>query len=118
MGPSCEKVNAMSDYHKQYSKEFKEEAVRLLLTGNKTPAGLSRELGVSATALTNWRREVMRNAADPAGAKPEGLRINPALLEEENRRLKAENATLLQEREILKKSLGILSRDPLQKGMP
>jgi hypothetical protein len=39
MEPSWEKVNAMSDYHKQYSKEFKEEAVRLLLTGNKTPAG-------------------------------------------------------------------------------
>ena len=118
VGPSCEKVNAMSNYHKRFSKEFKEEAVRLLLTGNKTTAGLGRELGVSATSLMNWQREALGNAAQPAGVKPEGLRINPALLEEENRRLKAENATLLQEREILKKSLGILSRDPLQKGMP
>jgi transposase len=108
----------MSNYHKRFSKEFKEEAVRLLLTGNKTTAGLGRELGVSATSLMNWQREALGNAAQPAGVKPEGLRINPALLEEENRRLKAENATLLQEREILKKSLGILSRDPLQKGMP
>ena len=108
----------MNKYHKQYSQEFKEEAVRLLVTGNKSAEALGRELGVSGTALREWKQEALQNGGQPEAAKPDGLRINPALLEEENRRLKAENVTLLQEREILKKSLGILSRDPLQKGMP
>jgi len=38
-------------------------------------------------------------------------------LEAENRRLRAENAKLLEQREVLKKSLGILSEVP-PSGMP
>jgi hypothetical protein len=38
-------------------------------------------------------------------------------LEAENHRLRAENAKLLEQREVLKKSLGILSEVP-QSGMP
>jgi hypothetical protein len=38
-------------------------------------------------------------------------------LEAENRRLREENARLLEQREVLKKSLGILSEPP-PRGMP
>ena len=45
-------MKPMSKYHKRFSKEFKEEAVRLLLTCGKTAEGLGRELGVTGTSLT------------------------------------------------------------------
>src|SRR5215469_14128575 len=51
----------MKNYGKRYTKEFKEEAVRLLLTGAKSAQQLGRELGVSGMSLANWREEAIRN---------------------------------------------------------
>lgn len=103
---------------KRYTREFKEEAVRLLVTSGKTVKELARELGTTDNSLRKWKAQALRNGDCPEQAGSKGIRINPTLLEQENLRLKNENQTLRQEREILKKSLGIFSRDPLQKGMP
>jgi transposase len=108
----------MTSTNKRYTQEFKQEAVRLLLTGNKTAMQLGRELGVSGVSLGNWKREVILNGDHPNPAKPKALRVHYAVLEQENLRLKKELEQVRREREILKKSLGILSQDPLQKGMP
>jgi len=108
----------MSNYAKRYSKEFKQEAVRLLVTSAKTAAQLARELGVSKMSLGNWRQEAIRNGDHPEQAKPDGVRIHYSVLKLENARLKKELETVRQEREILKKSLGILSSQPSPKGMP
>jgi transposase len=108
----------MSNYAKRYSKEFKEEAVRLLLTGEKTAAQLGRELGVTGMSLANWREEAIRNGDHPEQAKADGLQVHYSVLKLENARLKKELETIRQEREILKKSLGILSSKPSQKDMP
>jgi transposase len=108
----------MSNYGKRYTREFKEEAVRLLLSSEKTCEALARELGVSGVALSHWKREALRNGDQPQNAKPKGLRIQYSILEQENLRLKRELETVRQEREILKKSLGILSQEPLPKSMP
>src|SRR5215471_3169374 len=99
----------MSNYANRYSKEFKEEAVRLLMTSAKTAAQLARELGVSKMSLGNWREQAIRNGDHPEQAKPDGVRIHYSVLKLENARLKKELETVRQEREILKKSLGILS---------
>ncbi len=112
------KMTMMTSTNKRYTQEFKQEAVRLLLTGNKSAAQLGRELGVSGVSLCSWKREVLRNGDHPEQAKPKGLRIHYAVLEQENLRLKQELERVQREREILKKSLGILSQDPLRKGMP
>jgi transposase len=108
----------MSNYAKRYSKEFKQEAVRLLLTSGKSANQLGKELGVTGMSLANWRQEAIRNGDHPEQAKPEGLRVHYSVLRLENLRLKKELQTVRQEREILKKSLGILSSKPSQKGMP
>ncbi len=105
-------------YGRRYTKEFKEEAVRLLLTSGKAVEPMARELGVSGVALAAWKREAVRNGDQAQAANPKGLRVHYAVLEQENLRLKKENETLRQQRDILKKSLGILSEDPLQRGMP
>lgn len=79
---------------------------------------LARELGVSGPSLGHWKREALHNGDHPQSAKPNGIQISRSVLEQENLRLKTELEIVRREREILKKSLGILSQDPLQKGMP
>jgi transposase len=108
----------MSNYAKRYSMEFKREAVRLLMTSGKTAAQLGRELGVTGMTLGTWREEALRNGDHPEQAKPDGLRIHYSVLKLENARLRKELETVREERQILKKSLGILSSKPSPKGMP
>ena len=109
----------MSEKHrKRYSREFKEEAVRLLATSGKNAQQLARELGTTDVSLATWQEEAIRNGDHPQQAQLDGVRIHYSVLKLENERLKKELDTLRQEREILKKSLGILPRKPSQKGMP
>ena len=108
----------MSNYAKRYSQEFKEEAVRLLLTSGKTAKQLGKELGVTGMSLANWREQAIRNGDHPEAARPVGVHVHYSVLKLENTRLKKELETVRQEREILKKSLGILSSKQSQKGMP
>jgi transposase len=108
----------MSNYAKRYSMEFKQEAVRLLMSSAKTAAQLGRELGVTGMTLGTWREEAIRNGDHPEQAKPDGLRIHYSVLKLENARLRKELETVREERQILKKSLGILSSKQSQKGMP
>ena len=108
------------NYQKRYTREFKEEAVRLLLTTDKSVKELARELGTSHVSLLSWKEEALhRGGLGTDSKRPEaGVRVNYAVLEQENLRLKRELETLRRERDILKKSLGILSQDPLREGMP
>jgi transposase len=108
----------MSKYGNRYSREFKEEAVRLLATSGKTAKELGRELGVSGMSLLTWREQAIAHGDHPEQAKLAGVRINYSVLKLENERLKKELLTARTERDILKKSLGILSGTPSQKGMP
>ena len=108
----------MSKYGNRYSKAFKEEAVRLLATSGKTAKELGRELGVSGMSLANWREEAIRNGDHPEQARLDGVRLHYSVLKLENARLKKELGAARQERDILKKSLGILSEELSQKGMP
>ena len=108
----------MSNYAKRYSVEFKQEAVRLLMTSGKTAAQLGRELGVTGMTLGTWREQAIRNGDHPEEAKPDGPRIHYSVLKLENARLRKELQTVREERQILKKSLCILSSEQSQKGMP
>ena len=107
-----------SNHAKRYTREFKQEAVRLLMTSGKTAHQLGKELGVTGMSLANWREEAIGNGDHPEQVKPDAVRIHYSVLKLENARLKKELETVRQEREILKKSLGILSSKPSQKGMP
>jgi transposase len=109
----------MSEKHgNRYSREFKEEAVRLLATSGKNAKQLARELGTTGTSLAAWQEAAIRNGDHPQQAQLDGVRLHYSVLKLENERLKKELETLRQEREILKKSLGILPRKRSQKGMP
>lgn len=75
---------------------------------------MAAELGIRAPLLYRWARTERPPANSPPG--PRRLR-SVEELETEIRRLRAENTKLLEQREVLKKSLGILSEAP-PRGMP
>jgi transposase len=109
----------MSKKHgNRYSQEFKQEAVRLLLTSGKNAKQLGQELGVTGQSLADWREEAIRNGDHPEQAKLGSVRVHYSVLKLENERLKKELEVVRQERELLKKSLGILPRTRSGKGMP
>jgi transposase len=87
-----------------YSDEFRREAARLLESGEKPLKQIARDLEVSPATLRSWRARFGRSAAKaPKNTVP--------LLEAENRRLRRENARLLEEREILKKATAFFAKD-------
>src|SRR4051812_44716873 len=92
----------------RYSKEYQEQALDLWRKSGRSAAAVGAELGIRPSLLYKWNK-VQRLAREHAG-KP----LQPAVaeLQEENRRLREENAKLLEQREVLKKSLGILSETP------
>lgn len=96
----------MAKVQKTYTREFKEEAVRLVQTSGKPIAQVARELGISDTSIHQWRRELAEHGKEAFPGSG-----HQTALEEENRRLKRENEILRQEREILKKAMSIFSRE-------
>jgi transposase len=95
----------MTKVRRQYSREFKQEAVQLLKTSGKSASELERELGIGKGNLWRWKREF---AADGEDAFPGQGRLTPD--EERLRQLERENEILRQERDILKKALAIFSQ--------
>lgn len=96
----------MTTKRKRYSKEFKEEAVRLLEEGKKPAADLARELGVSRNQLYKWQEQIQAKGED---AFPGHGRRAPADAELE--RLRRENERLQEENEILKKAAKYFARE-------
>jgi len=94
----------MGKPRKQYTTEFKIEAVRLYETSGKSASQIERELGIGQGNLWRWIRKYGsdRDAGtpEPGGRAPEQERI---------RALERENERLRQEREILKKAVAIFS---------
>src|SRR5579875_3066278 len=88
----------MAKVQKTYTREFKEEAVRLVQTSGKPIAQLARELGISDSAIHGWRKELTEHGKEALPGKG-----HQTELEEENRRLKRELERVQQERDILKK---------------
>jgi transposase len=89
---------------RQFSEEFRAQAVRLVLDEGKTVGAVARELDLTASALRLW---VEHARADRTGGKT-GLTTAER---EELARLRKENRILLEEREILK---NVWSAPPLQ----
>lgn len=86
-----------------YPPEFRREAVELARTSGKPIAQVARDLGVSGQTLHTWIKQ-----ADVDAGKREGLSTEER---EELRRLRRENRTLIQEREILKKAAAFFARE-------
>lgn len=86
-----------------YTSEFRREAVQLVQNTERSIAQVARDLGISNQTLRNWIKQ-----ADVDAGRREGLSTEER---EELRRLRRENRTLLQEREILKKAAAFFARE-------
>jgi len=81
--------------------EFKKQAVQLLNTSGRPLAQVARELGLPVWQLRHWKQRLQPQLAQ----QPETLEAMRLRLTE----LERENLQLRQQRDILKKTLGIVS---------
>jgi transposase len=95
----------MQKVQKTYTPEFKREAVRLAQASGKPIAQVARELGISDTSIHQWRKELTEHSSEAFPGSG-----HQTAQEEEVRRLKRELEVMKQERDILKKAIGIFSR--------
>ena len=96
----------MTKKRRSYTAEFKREALTLIREKGYSVAEAARSLGIHENLLRCWKR-----VYDEQGemAFPGNGRL-PAI-EEELRRLRAENKRLLAERDILKKAAAFFARE-------
>lgn len=94
--------------YREYSQEFKLEALELLKRGDKSAAKIERELGITPGLLVKWhaRYQILETDGQAPQIGPSDLEA----LKAENRRLLRELAAVEEEREILKKAVNIFSR--------
>lgn len=89
---------------RQFSEEFKDGAVRLVLDESKTVGAVARELDLTPSALGGWVRQ----------ARAERTQGKSGLVKEEREeltRLRKEVRELRQERDLLKKVSALFAKD-------
>jgi len=96
----------MARQRRSFTREFKIEAVRRITEQGRSLAEVARDLDLSESMLRAWKQAL---AAEGEQAFP-GKGNLPAV-EEELRRLRAENQRLRMEREILKKATAFFARE-------
>ena len=94
---------------KKFDKAFKQRAVELWASSGKSATEVAAQLGIHPQRLSAWKRHF---APPPPGGEGGGGKLTAEQLEAENLRLRREIDYLRQQRDILKKTLGILSETP------
>jgi len=99
----------MDNKKRQFTQEFKKEAVEYSLSSEKSVEEVARDLGISPHNLNRWRREYRKRGelAFPGHGKE-----NLTPQEEKVRKLQKELNDIRQERDILKKALAIFTKKP------
>jgi transposase len=98
----------MPKQRRQYTREFKVEAVKLVTEKGYSVAEAVRSLGIRETLLRTWKfvfEKQVKQAFPGNGNLP--------VIEEEMRQFRAENRHLLMERDILKKATAFFAREAL-----
>jgi len=89
---------------RRFSREFKVEAVKLVLDGGVSVAQAARDLGVTQNLLHTWKRKYKE---DPSFGRDSRLTAE----QEEIRRLTRELKRVEQERDILKKAAAYFAKE-------
>jgi transposase len=88
---------------RQFSEEFKDSAVRLVLDEGRTVGAVARELDLTASALGLWVRHARAERSQGRTGLTKAER-------EELTALRKENRVLREEREILKKAAAFFAK--------
>ena len=90
---------------RQFTDEFKSEAVQLTRESGRPVAQVARELGISDTVLYRWRNE--ERQVESQGRTRQAVRAGL----DELTRLKRENETLRKERDFLRRAAAFFARE-------
>ena len=96
----------MAKPRRTFTPEFKVQAVKLVTEQARSIAEVARDLDLGESLLRSWKTAL---AADGVRAFPG--HGNPPALEEELRRLRAEDKRLLTERDILEEATAFFVRE-------
>jgi transposase len=88
----------------RHDEQFKRSAVELFLSSGKAAGVIAQELGIHPWNLKDWKKRYRPEPAAP--------RRSVAEVEAENRALREELQRVKNQRDILKKTLGIISAPP------
>ena len=88
---------------KEYSKEFKDSAIQLALSQERTKSSVARELGIPEWKLRDWVSAYKNVQLKTLGMNGKGDTAKVLELEKENKRLKMEL-------EILKKAAAYFAK--------
>ena len=97
----------MSGKRKVHTAEFKLQAVKMITEQKLSVAEVSRRLDVSTSLIHSWKQAFLERGNE---AFPGHGRLTP--VEEEMRQLRAENARLRAERDLLKKAAAYFANPP------
>ena len=92
---------------RKYTQEFKEQAVKLTYTSDKSIAQIAADLGINANMLDRWRREHRESGNGRVAFPGNGHARDEELL---NLRKALRQAEM--ERDILKKAVAYLAQPP------
>lgn len=95
----------MARKRKEYTRGFRDSAVKLITEQGYQIAVAARNLGINANMLGRWKREDVGGGDGSAGS-PSGTDIQAELT-----RLRKENHRLRMEREILKKAAAFFANE-------
>ena len=106
IGPENERYKVGSK-KRQFSLQFKREAVRAVLAGKKSRAQIALELGIRADLLCKWQKQFAPGSIESDGD------MSTMTDSERIRQLERENAILKEERDILKKAAAFFAKEQL-----
>jgi transposase len=100
----------MTGTRRQFTPEFKLEAVRLVADSGKPLTQVARELGIRSDVLRAWKRKVEAGTGQPSTTifPGSGTAAGP---DAELQRLRRENEVLKQERDFLKKAAAYFAKE-------
>ncbi|MFC6205586.1 transposase [Psychrobacter urativorans] len=100
----------MTNKRREYSREFKLEAISLVVDHKRKVAEVAESLGVGVSTLDNW---VRKYRLEQQGVAPtQGLALTDE--QRELQQLRKDNKRLRMERDILKKASALLASDSLK----
>jgi transposase len=97
----------LAESRRKFDAEFREGAVRIVRESGKPIAQVARELGINEGTLGNWvaKERRARDGGDGRLSQSERAELN---------QLRKENAELVMERDVLKRSVALWVKDAMR----
>ncbi len=103
---STEQDQSHRDGRGRYTQEFQRSVVDQLLNSGKSVRQVAEEFGVNQWTLKEWKRKYGAEARAPDAPMP----ATPEAMKQEIEQLRKELARVRLQRDLLKKTMGILSQ--------